>query len=368
MSSYQMDNDHQGGKDSDAFTRLCIRSCNDDIGLRPWDCDRWWDSPAIEYVPDPPLQQGQQATIRVTINNFGTMDATSVFVEAVFNLWIGNEAQSNQPIGTTVLPLIAAGQHAIAEIPWTPPDSESTHACVHARVMDAYSLTTYPQRTLSWRARDNPQAANKNVTLIPIADDTQPVVLKFRAKNPDKLPRRYRAIGLVRNLRRRIRDSPAVDRRLSPAAGLDERNPLPFVPGRLVSEADVLRRGGLDRPDLARRRAVLDTRLSAASERRLWPRDDVNPRLVHSRFGFDLKGVLQAGDRERVTFLPNAAALARVELGSLTKLELAPDEERTLKFVIPPDQLPPRGRRRVFEIHFQTGDDEPVVHYVHLAR
>jgi len=354
---------------ADLFTRLCVSSCEGDVGVRPLDCPKWWDSPAIFFQPDPPLPVAQQAIVQASIHNFGTMDATNVLVEGAYNLWFGNETPGNVPIGTTVVPLIPSGGTVVASLPWTPPDEDTTHACVHVRVMDDYSLINHTERSLSWDARINPQAANKNTSLVRVENAQDPIVVTYRAKNWSRRQMSARALVTLYNPMLRERD-------------VDERYPLPFVLDRVSmfraarTPTAVSATVGAALPStpaqpattrvatLRRRRAGL---MTAAGTTGFWPRDTVNPRFIHNRFGFDIDGALPFGNsRDLATRTVPLAAIAGVNIKSLMETRLAPDEEKTIRVVIQPDQFPPRGRGRVFEVNYQTENNIPTTHYIYL--
>ena len=50
------------------------------------------------------------------------------------------------------------------------------------------------------------------------------------------------------------------------------------------------------------------------------------------------------------------------------EFDLSDDRDQMLFLVISPDQLPPKGRRRTFQIDYQVGKARPVQHFVILAR
>jgi hypothetical protein len=151
-------------------TRLVVKCVEWDVGVRPISAYGYL-SPSITFVPDPPLQAGVPAKVRVAVHNFGNMDATGVLLEVAYNLWIGNQAEGMQPIGNLTLPTIPADGHAhVFELDWTPPPTLSNHACVHARVFDSWSLQNETATVFLWDSLLNPQAGNRNFSLVPVQD------------------------------------------------------------------------------------------------------------------------------------------------------------------------------------------------------
>ena len=119
--------------------------------------------------------------------------------------------------------------------------------------------------------------------------------------------------------------------------------------------------------------AAIDRAVPAHSRNRLWPRPEVDDRFVHRQFGFDVADGIEippelieeaedwSGGRRATFAAPRS--VEDVDLESFTTMRLAPAEERVIKFVIPPEQFPPRGRRKKFQIDFQIGDERPIQNY-----
>lgn len=370
------DNHREG---PDLFTRLCIKCIDTDQGLRPINALGWL-SPSITFVPDPPLLVGQPAKIRITVHNFGTMDATGALLEVTYNVWIGNQAEGMQPITNMTLPSIPNdGQGHVFEVDWTPPNVDSTHACVHARVFDAFSLQNNTSFVFLWDSLLNPQAGNKNLDLVPIRNRQAPIILNFKAKNFGPEPIRARV--LMTNITDRARIEGG-DRAMFPLPFRLERLPPhvlrgpqvePRLPPREALRPSVRDVAGLDtntgldvhrgpssvgtmQPDLTRSRAFGTTLRPAFGGQKtgIWPSDEVDPALMHKRFGF------VDADPRRV------AEVRQAPRNSLVDLALGAGSERTLPFVIPPEEFPPRGRRKAFQIYYQTDHGLPVMRHIFL--
>lgn len=346
-SSSPDDQDHTG---SDLFTRLFIRSCTDDDGIRPAACPIWYRSPAIQFVPDPPLTQGQPAVIRITIDNSGTMDATTAWLEVTYNVWLDNGPQGNVPIATVALPVIPAGGQYTADVPWTPPTQESAHACVHARVMDVYSMVSNPA-AWSWDPLVNPAVANHNVTLVVVEDPTKPLVVRFPVRNFERQRQTLTLLVTRHDAHALVRREPADD---APTA-LDHEYPLPFLPDRIRAAAR------------ARVVGAAGALLEAAQRRTFFPRRKIHPAFVHGRFGFDDQepSIRPGAPTQRSGHVDE---LGGRSFASLRQYRLEPEQEGHVELVIPPGQLPAPGRRARFELRVQRGAAAPVVHHVYVTR
>jgi hypothetical protein len=324
----------------DLFTKLCIKAWDDDDGNRDQLKGVGYLSPSITFVPDPPLMVGQPAKIRITVHNFGTMDAANVLLEVAYNIWLGNQAEANEPIANLSLPMIAAGAQQLAEVDWTPRDTDAVHACVHARVFDTYSLTNFANRCLLWDSLVNPQAGNKNISLVQVEDADASLVFVYKAKN--FLPVARQATMLVTRFSRRLRVGPDASR--FPMPMLIERFPMPLRDEWF--------------------------RLGFRGERengpfRLWPEAAIPDEFVHGRFGFVTADALDIG-RERGLVSVHPGTLQRIEPRSLSEINLEPGVEISVPLVIPPDELPPPGRRRVFQVNYQEDRGLPISHYLFI--
>lgn len=334
----------------DLFTKLCIKAVDTDTGSRPIAAVGWL-SPSITFVPDPPLPVGQPAKIRITVHNFGTMDATGCFLELAYNIFIGNNNQGMVPLPGLTLPTIGAGEAHTAEVDWTPPDTDAVHACVHARVFDSYSLFHFPARCLEWDSLINPQAGNKNLTLQPITAADQAAIVRFTAFND--APFRLKARVLMTN----ITDRDVAER------GLAAVFPLPFLLERLPAHLfqDEKR---LELPPLGNRNGDDVTTPSKPSWKRFfggrrtgpWPTEMIDERYVHARYGL-VTDVDPADD----------AKLGAADRRSLGEIVLDPGEKRVLPFVVPAEELPPRGRRVHYQIHYQANEAMPIVMHAFLG-
>ena len=359
---------HDDKHNPDMFTRLNIAMCEHDVGTRPLECEcPGWKSPSFEFHPVYPLPAGEETTVRVHIVNYGTMESTSPWIELAYNIFIGNENQGMVPIANVNLPIIPAGGSLMAEVDWTPPDTEATHACVHARAFDIYSITQYPGRCSTWSSHVNPQAGNKNVRLVPIEHANKPLILNFRAKNW-RADRAVKVNMLVTQVDKRamVRD-------------IRERYPLPFsvrgsvgnrftvgkctksvAPGRVSAATRVLRY-----------RDSAGRRVPPVATNGLWPTAGVHQKFLHERFGFDvddsLSGPVEAG-REIIGQRFGDANDISAKRASFTKMRLDTEEDRILRLVIPPEVFPPSGRRKEFRVQFQEDNQIPVEHSIYLVR
>jgi len=345
------------------FTRLSIANCGHDLGVRPLTCGcPGYLSPAFDFsqYPIPALEPTK---IRIGIKNLGTMDASTVTLEVAYNLWIGNDPEGMVTFSTALLPVIPVQGFQTAEVNWTPPDTESTHACLHARVIDLYSLMYHSERNTSWDSYVNPQAGNRNVTLVPIQDETRSIAVHYAAKNWTKnFKTKIRVLVSEHTSRPDVK----------PPAALF---PLPFVPDKYFAAAHTTRiseAAGLIRAcnTIGGRNFMIGgMALPQIVPDELWPVQTVASEFIHKRFGFDADGRLPdaagAGVRRGFTSFETKRLLP---LRSLHGFSLKPGEERLLHLVIPPDQFPAPGRRKVFRVQYQVGTDRPVDHFVYLSR
>jgi hypothetical protein len=108
------------------------------------------------------------------------------------------------------------------------------------------------------------------------------------------------------------------------------------------------------------------------SSRGAWPVAlEPQSRFIHKKFGIDFANQLELsspGSRESIRLPGEDIGRIKAALESFGTIQLGAKEERLLAFVIPPDQFPDKGRRRVFEIHHQTGYQPPLTTYVYLYR
>jgi len=368
--------DHaKDGRTPDLFTRLSIAMCPQDDGTRPvnptWaGSDISFLSPAIQFAAFP-VPAGQPTQVKIAIDNLGTIDASPVTLETAYNVYIGNQAATMVGIQNLTIPLIPAGCTYPAVVNWTPPDVFIAHACFHARVFDTYSMVHYAARCFSWDSYINPQAGSHNTILLQVTAPDQAIVVTYPAINTSSIAIQPKLLVTVVDDRARFND-------------LDERFPLPFVPEHLTStsvrrarasEAEELYTVGLG--NVSARAAVgalrgVSGRVGRATGvlvSRRWPREDVNPRFVHHRFGFDSGEALNLpGGRpamRRDVFL-SAQPLAEIRLESYSHLQLAPGEEKLVRLVIPPAEFPAPGRRKKFQVDYQTGDERPMQNFVYL--
>jgi hypothetical protein len=95
--------DDNGKEPPDSYTRLNIRINEADNGIRPLPEELvtedtvGYRSPDISFSQYP-IPAGEPTLVRVVVWNRGTMDSTSTLLEVAYNLWIGNEAEANEPI------------------------------------------------------------------------------------------------------------------------------------------------------------------------------------------------------------------------------------------------------------------------------
>lgn len=370
MSNHEYDPDDRNTPD--LFTRLSIAMCPQDDGTRPvnptWaGSDVSFLSPAIEFDKFP-VPAGVPTQVKISIDNLGTIDASPVTLETASNVYIGSQAATMVAVQNLAIALIPAGCTYQAAVTWTPPDEFIAHACFHARVFDTYSLVHYGARCFNWDPYINPQSGSHNTILLKISDPQQAVVVTYPAINTSSLPIEPKLLVTVVDDRARF-------------SNLDDRFPLPFVPEHLKSTSPMRATtggAGLYPTDLGNVSARVAAgvvrgesgrvgRLDVLTGRR-WPREDVNPRFVHQRYGFDVGEALNlAGGRpamRRETFttvLPETA-----QFDSYCRLPLAPGEAKLVCVVIPPAEFPPPGRRRKFQVDYQTWDERPVQNFIYL--
>jgi hypothetical protein len=382
-------------------TRLVVKCVEWDEGKRPIAAYGYL-SPSITFVPDPPLQAGVPAKVRVAVHNYGNMDATGVLLEVTYNVWIGNQAEGMEPIANLTLPTIPAdGEAHVFELDWTPPPTLSVHACVHARVFDTWSLQNETATVFLWDSLLNPQAGNRNFSLIPVADPARALVLRFQARNFGRAEQRARVLvtafreeDRVRLGERAIFPLPFRLERLPAALLRAGLNPQPLPPGpddrvaspRQAEASEFLPMLAALVPALAARSpraeftpaiaALLrdlaalnpqplppeppppeapDARLFGGRVSGFWPAEEPARELLHDRFG-----LVEAEGREE------EERLARMPRRSLSEVRLREGEERLLAFVIPPEELPARGQRRDIQVHYQTDHGLPVMHHLCL--
>ncbi len=370
MPSYSFSTLDHSGKPTqvgeDVFTRLSIANCEHDEGVRPLGCGCCgWLSPALQFRQFPPAM-GVPNEIIVTVRNFGSSDATGVLLEAAYNIWVGNEAEGMVPITALPIPIVPLLGAVEVAFPWTPPDADSTHACIHARVLDAYSMLHYTLRSTSWDSTVNPQVGNRNVTLVPITDSTEAVVVSYRARNFNK------AAGITARTLVTEMDSRTQFRDVL------QRHPLPFVPESLIPKA--LEGLNVQRPGLAmgvpRGASPVDGSLLSGGLRQprvspegLWPASEIPAKFVHGRFGFDVEDALSGGALESLTRgYVRLDARPLLSVCSLQDFTLKAGVERAIRLVIPKEQFPPPGQRKCFRVQYQKGTSRPVEHFVYLSR
>jgi len=361
----------------DIFSRLSIAMCPQDDGTRPvnpaWvGCHIGWLSPAIKFslFPIPP---GQMTQVNIHINNFGTADSSGVSLQTAYNIYIGNQAQTMINVKNATLPIIPAGGSYAATVNWTPQNVTIAHACFHARVMDTYSLLHYAARCFNWDSYINPQAGNHNTLIIKIPDKSKALVVKFPVKN--SFSNEIRPKLLVTDIDNRSRFS-----------DIEERFPLPFVPDHLTSTSvHRVDASSIEEPDspfelegfspmvtpsiLSPHFAREIVAIPTLSESMLWPRHEIHPRFIHDRYGFDVHDTLDlppgTPQIERGYFFPDIPTEG-VEINSYYEMKLAGGEEGLIKLIIPPEEFPPEGRRRKFQVDYQVGSDRPVQHILYV--
>ncbi len=348
----------------DTFTRLNIAMCEHDVGIRELECScSGCKCIAMNILPGLSLAAGEEATINTTISNYGNMDATAVLMESSYTIFIGNERESFVPIGTQTIPIIPAGRQEVAVTKWTPPDTQSTHACIHTRVFDTYSTLNANKLKqesgidiFSWRSRENPQAGWKNVRLIPITNANQPLVITYIAKNFSKTSN-VATNTLITKVNSRTR-----------ILNIDEEYPLPF---RLNLKSN----GRINNTFLSSAikgmslRKSTGLRVPTISFNNLWPRTDVNPDFVHTRFGITEPSSLSFPRRlikQKLGHFFSKQDPKTMKVSSLYKRLITPQEEIRIPIVIPPSEFPKRGSRKVFRIDYQKGSEEPIVHHIYL--
>ncbi|MBN1629090.1 MAG: hypothetical protein JW990_04960, partial [Thermoleophilia bacterium] len=327
-------------------------------------------SPAIQFATFP-VPAGQPTQVKIVIDNLGTMDASPVTLETAYNVYIGNQAATMVGIQNQAIPLIPAGCTHYATVTWTPPDMFIAHACFNARVFDSYSLLHHAARCFSWDPYVNPQAGSHNTILLKVEDPNKAIVVTYPAINTSAVVIRPKLLITVVDDRARFND-------------LDERFPLPFVPEHLTSTS-VLQPSATDAARLyeagagplganvvtriPRAEVGGEARGAGMSSGRRWPREDVSERFVHHRFGFDAAQVLNrpgGGPAMRREVFLGEVPRANLQLDSYSHLRLAPGEEQLVCLVIPPAEFPAPGRRKKFQVDYQTGDERPVQNFVYL--
>jgi len=313
------------------------------------------------------LKVGEPVKIKVHIENFGTIDAVGAYMELAYNLYIGLQTQGLKPIKNVSLPIIPAGGKHIKEVTWTPPDTNAIHACVHARVFDTYSLLHHTKRCYDWSPYVNPQTACRNTIMIKIEDETKPVVVVFPARNFLEAP--IRATMLVTAIDSRER-----------FANLEDSYPLPFrLEGVRETDGGPMVETVPPLPGLIRH-APIATRTIPLIDRRgatllpvtpngMWPREEIEPRIVHTRFGFDISNSINSpaafSDYKRYHFSTDVRDL---EMKSFHTISLDSQEEKLVKVVIPPREFPDRGRRKKFQVDYQIGRERPTQQVIYIAR
>jgi len=344
----------------ETFTRLNISMCDHDVGVRPLVCDcSGYRCSSMEVLPGLELTARQESTINVTIKNYGNMDATAVLMESAYTIFIGNERESFVPISSQTIPIIPAGMHEIAVMHWTPPDTQSTHACLHARVFDTYSMLHASENGIdltNWSSRHNPQAGWVNVRLIPITNRNRPLVVNYFAKNFSKTSNiKTNTLVTVVNNRTRIRN-------------IDEEYPLPFrFETRIKKHFDsTFHHRMLSRTNL---RLATGRRLPSIDVNSLWPRSEINPHFIHERFGvanptdLDFPRTFRS---QKIGNIFTSQDISGIKIKSLNAKKLKPLEEMKIPVVIPPSEFPQRGRRKIFRVNYQKGNEEPIVHFIYL--
>lgn len=352
---------HKG--DNDLFTRLSVALCEEDNGVRPvnssWPgADKGWLSPAISFETFPIVQQVHN-TLFVSIKNFGTMDATGVTLETAYNLWMGNEREENKSISNIYVGMIPAGSEHVAEVPWTPPEADTEHACIHARVFDIYSLTNYPVRCSSWNSYTNPQAGNRNIRLVQIENENEAVVVPFKAKNIQRAPIKVNIlVSEVNRLRRH--------------QAFAARFPLPFRPDPVrasLATRTPERSVNTELRTMGRiSRTATGLRLPSTNASMLWPSPAIDSRLVHDRFGFDLSDNLNIRSQGKLAVIRMQMNIPDGTLSTLMRATLRSQEEKEVNVVIPPSMFPTRGRRKIIQVDYQRGLERPVQHFIYLTR
>jgi hypothetical protein len=365
----------QGEKTPDIFTRLSIAMCPQDDGTRPvnptWaGGDIGYLSPAIQFSSFP-LPAGQPSQVKIVIDNLGTADASPVTMETAYNIYIGNQAATMTNVQNMTIPLIPAGCTHTAVVTWTPPDVFIAHACFHARVFDSYSMKQYPSRCFSWDSYINPQAGSHNMILLKVGDPNQAILVTYPVIN-------VAAVAIEPKLLMTVIDD------LGRFNNFAERFPLPFVPEHLTSTgilrrmasksielyaADLRNMSSRSAAGVARGETGRVGRISGIATSRRWPSEEVDERFIHHRFGIDVNAALDlpGGRREmRREVFHIRQPLAAVQLDSFTRMQLAPNESKLVRMVIPPSEFPPPGRRKKFQLDYQIGDERPTQNFVYL--
>jgi hypothetical protein len=318
------------GKDDGALTapRLSIAMDELDDGLRPLTngSERIpWLSPAIRCTPELP-RAGEPCSVSVLIRNLGTTDVTGAVLHATYNVWLGNEPEGGVPITNEIIETVPAGGWVETIIDWTPPNVSTTHACLHARVWDTFSLLMYAERCGSWDPVVNPQTASRNLAIVVVRERRAPLLLIKSAKNWSEGKRSIRALVTRVDLMRQPVDPTS-------------RFPLPFRPLHGFTKEFVFR-----------------------GTAELWPRATVEEHLLHDRFGW--RGVDPQGKRQRrkadnKRLAPSRFTLAEDLLGG--------GRRRDFTLEIPPAELPGDGESHLYQIDYQVGETRPVQTFVRVV-
>ncbi len=172
---------------SDAFTRLSVASFVNDVAVRPARFPRSWyvQTPGIRMMRRPgrtigrrPFHSpkgfpaGTNVTILLTINNHGTIDANSVFVEC--NYYQTRRGPFDSSFATAVFNDVIAnipsrGQSTIM-YNWRIPPIQGIYIdtfSLHVRVMDAFSLVYDYQTASLWDPKQNPRTSFKKFSREP---------------------------------------------------------------------------------------------------------------------------------------------------------------------------------------------------------
>jgi hypothetical protein len=300
-----------------------------------------------------PLPAGSPISVFATVRNLGNVNISGAILSFAYNLWLGNEPEEMVPIGNGIqLPTLSPGDITVAETTWTPPDEDTTHACVHARVWDLYSQMNYGARATSWYSFENPQAGNHNVTLFVARDPEKALVIVFHAKNTGAKRRKYRA---------------SVSRQGQLAWAITEAE----RPGKLFP---LPMKYTLRSPDRGADALSFEKSRPRVAERigRVGVPGKRPPVQASAHFGWDAQGKCRhpnEGRRLRFSFQVDPAELGQ-ESQSLPRTcegSLDPGEVRAFRLVIAPEELPPRGGRRRFRIDYQLANGLPVQTFVDVA-
>ena len=156
----ELDRRPRGDKDDENFDRdgrrkdrgerkprfkveLLCRTFAGDNGSRPLSNVVFWESPDI-WIEGPSgdpdvATPGRVNQVKVHIWNLGLADCWAAHVDLYWcDPAVGINAASANPIGSTVIPLMA-GQHDIVSFDWTPVMNNGGHECLVAQVYDPVS-------------------------------------------------------------------------------------------------------------------------------------------------------------------------------------------------------------------------------------